>query len=345
MIFVGGVLFQNDSSDEGSSDLVGLLEHPALVSASLSLKATPEKKFSTSEASSEELTKSKLVYLFQREYATVDPTIVDWIGTDEATTCVGIAIRNRDNGITSVAHMDSPKIVEVGLSQMLSKLAAHKLDAEIDVHLIGGYEDTPPMLASQTRSRRKVEEGYSLPLCANIIEVLGKSPLKFHIQTLSVLGHNTRRDGEGIAYPIFTGLAIETMTGAITPAIFDETTRCPDEIVRRIRLSASFDDPRCKGRLLDTYDTETDRFIIAPCPWNTRMVRMASYMQQFTDSEILHTCSTSPYAEAPDFVYNQRRQWDYLIRNSDWKVVYRMGQPRVFKRDANGKWMMVEQEQ
>ena len=29
--------------------------------------------------------------------------------------------------------MDSPKIVEIGLSQMLSKVAGHKLNAEMDV--------------------------------------------------------------------------------------------------------------------------------------------------------------------------------------------------------------------
>ncbi|KAK9700076.1 hypothetical protein RND81_08G215800 [Saponaria officinalis] len=200
-------------------------------------------------------------------------------------------------------------------------------------------------LANQTRSRRNFEEGYSRPLCAKIIEVLGKSALKFHVQSLFVLSHNTRRDGEGKTYPIFTGLMVETLTGAITPAIFDETTRCPDELVRRIRQSASYEDPRWKGRLLDTYDTETDRFIIAPCSWTARFVRMTSYLQQFTDSEVLHNCSTSPYAEAPDFVYNQRRQWDYLIKHSDWTDVFRMGQPRVFTRDANGGWVMVEQEQ
>jgi len=50
--------------------LSALLENPILVSASTSFKANPEKKFSFSE-------RSKWVYLFQREYATVDPAFVD----------------------------------------------------------------------------------------------------------------------------------------------------------------------------------------------------------------------------------------------------------------------------
>jgi len=54
--------------------LFALLENPILVSASTSLKANPEKKFSVSEESNPE--RSKWLYLFQREYATVDPAFV-----------------------------------------------------------------------------------------------------------------------------------------------------------------------------------------------------------------------------------------------------------------------------
>lgn len=58
--------------------LMALLEHPVLVSSSESFKAIPERKLSVSEHSgSEESTQSKCVYVFQREYATVDPALVD----------------------------------------------------------------------------------------------------------------------------------------------------------------------------------------------------------------------------------------------------------------------------
>ncbi|KAF3968305.1 hypothetical protein CMV_007776 [Castanea mollissima] len=45
---------------------------------------------------------------------------------------------------TSVAHMDSPNIVDMGLSQMSSRVIGHNLDAELDVHLVGGFEDVSP---------------------------------------------------------------------------------------------------------------------------------------------------------------------------------------------------------
>jgi len=53
--------------------------------------------------------------------------------------------------------------------------------------------------------------GHSFPLCAKIIDALGMSPVKFHIQTLFVLGHNTRRDPERNVLPIFTGLIVSQL--------------------------------------------------------------------------------------------------------------------------------------
>ncbi|GAB4832688.1 hypothetical protein Ancab_006703 [Ancistrocladus abbreviatus] len=331
MIFVGGLPCESNSA-QGSDDLAALLEHPALVSAALSFQAVPEKKFSSSDvADFDGLGQRKHVYLFQREYATVDPSLVDLIGTDEATTCVGLIIRNRESGMTSVAHMDSPEVVDAGLSQMLSGVVDPKYEAELDVHLIGGFEE-----------HMDNNTGHSLPLCAKIVEALRKSTEKFHIQTLFVLGDNTRTDAEGNAYPIFSGFLVETLTGSVIPASFDKITRCPDELVRRIRVSASFEDPCWRGKLLETYNTQTDQFIIAPCYWNLRFVHVAYALRKYADSEILHICSTSPSAEAPDFVENQRRQWDYLIGHPDWKETFKMGKPRIFERSSSGDWIMVE---
>ncbi|KAK3224036.1 hypothetical protein Dsin_011061 [Dipteronia sinensis] len=115
------------------------MEHPILVSASQSFKCMQERKVSALDDSD-----SKYVYVFQREYATVDSALVHYVGTDEATTCVGLVIRNRRNGMTSVAHLDSPTIVDIGLAQMLSLVVHNGFDAELDVHLIGGFDDVTP---------------------------------------------------------------------------------------------------------------------------------------------------------------------------------------------------------
>ncbi|XP_062178160.1 protein N-terminal asparagine amidohydrolase [Alnus glutinosa] len=341
MIFVDGVPFSTDPSSEGRNALVALMEHSTLVSVSNSLKAIPERKFSVNEESSlERSQKSKWVYVFQREYATVDPALVDFVGTDEATTCVGLVIRNKQNGMTSVAHMDSPNIVDMGLSQMLSLVVDQNLDACLEVHLVGGFEDVSPNYAnSRTRSKSGAKlEGYSYPLCAKIVESMCIRQEKFHVRTFFVLGHNTRRDSEGNAYPIFNGLAVETSTGSVIPSCFDRTSRCPDEIVRRIRVTSSYEDHSWNGKLLETYDTQTDQFRIAPCHWTFRQKRFALTRRNFPDSEILLTCSTSPFAEGPDFVDNLRRQDQFLIKHPYWRETFPMNQPRVFKRAGDGGW-------
>lgn len=53
------------------------MKHPILESVSQSFKSIQERKVSSREYGSEGLTKSKYVYIFQREYATVHPGLVD----------------------------------------------------------------------------------------------------------------------------------------------------------------------------------------------------------------------------------------------------------------------------
>ncbi|KAK1306203.1 hypothetical protein QJS10_CPA10g00087 [Acorus calamus] len=89
MIFVDGRRFS-----QGDGDLVALLEEPSLMSASESFKAKPERKITAVDSA-----RTNCVYIFQREYATVNPGWVKMVGMDEATTCVGLVIRNRSDGI------------------------------------------------------------------------------------------------------------------------------------------------------------------------------------------------------------------------------------------------------
>ncbi|XP_022765602.1 protein N-terminal asparagine amidohydrolase isoform X2 [Durio zibethinus] len=287
MIFVGGLPFSPNSSSSSSSMpsqsqpidlLVALMEHPILMSATHSFKSIQERRVSASMDS--ELTTSsnnpKYVYLFQREYATVDPALV---------------------------HHANDSTISEG-------------NARVD--------------------------GFSFPLCRKIVETMQKRQENFHVQTLCVLGHNTKRDSQRNAYPIFNGFLVEPSSGSLIPARFDRTLRCPDEIVRRLRVSASYEDSSLHGKLLDTYDTKTDRIVIAPCSWTRRLVNFVLSLQSLSDSEILARHSTSPSAEGPDFVDNERRVWNYLIKHPDWKTTFPMRQPRVFERTDEGGWKSAD---
>ncbi|KAL4601291.1 hypothetical protein ACB092_11G261500 [Castanea dentata] len=268
---------KNSAYEQGSNILVALMEDPILVSASNSFKAIPKRKIIGFMCSNLNL-----------QLLSIGPAFVDdcvpkkkplryshlefqiegckFVGTDEATTYVCLVIHHKQNRMTSVANMDSPNIVDMGLSQTSSCVIGHYLDAELDVHLVGGFEDV--------------------------------SPNHFHVQNLSVLGHYTRRDSKGNAYPIFNA-----STGLVTPTCFDRTSRCPDEI-----------DPSWSGKLLETYDAQTDQFRIASCCWCFHQKYISRTLQSLSNFEILLRCSTSPSAEAPDFV-----QEEYLIEHPDWR--------------------------
>ncbi|PWA35638.1 protein N-terminal asparagine amidohydrolase [Artemisia annua] len=166
------------------------------------------------------------------------------VGTDEATTCVGIVIRNSRTGMTSCAHLDTPDVVGIGLSQMLSLVSDPDDNAILDVHLVGTFDDSAPQGSDDDGAELCSEmDGYSFPLCIKIVEKLAESKLKFQIQNFQVLKHNTRWDSEGNVYPIlypnFHGLL----------PVLIEVQGCSDEIIRRIRLGASFEDPRLAGHL------------------------------------------------------------------------------------------------
>ncbi|CAM0910002.1 unnamed protein product [Alopecurus aequalis] len=318
---------------QGSSGrelVAALMGNPGLRAASERLKAEPERQISSGPE------EPRHVYVFQREYATVDPARVELVGTDEMTTCVGVVIRNNKTGMTSISHMDFPKTVEGGFKQMLELLGDG--NAPFDVHLIGGFDDASTKVVHSSGGKRSKQEGYSHPLCCKIIEVLHKLEQQFHLRSFCVLGNNTMTDSYGNARPIVGGLVMQTSSGLVTPASFDMSSRCPDEIVRRIRMNVSSYDPSWKGRLLETYDTHTDIFQIAPVRWMPDWAEIASSLNELSDSEILLQCSTSPAAEPPHFVETERRIWKYLMENADWEDTFPKYKPRVFHWTNDGRW-------
>ncbi|XP_074587198.1 protein N-terminal asparagine amidohydrolase isoform X2 [Curcuma longa] len=327
MIFVDDLpISQPRFRSQGREILAYLLEHPAVVSSSDRLKDTPETRVSSADRS----LLGRLVYVFQREYATVDPAIVQLAGTDEATTCVGLVIRSRNSGMTSVSHMDFPGVVSNGLEQMMSSILVNDNPGDT------AFDHSSDEVASE---RKQKKDGFSLPLCSKLVEALQDSQWKFHLQTLCVLKHNTKIDSMGNACPVISGILVDTSSGSVMPASFDRSSRDPDEIVRRIRLTVCSEDPKWKGKLLETYDTSHDRFEIAPCTWVPDWRFYALSLQELSDSEFLLGCSTSPFAEGPDFVENERRKWDYLIENPDWRYTFVNKEPRIFQRTEDGGWL------
>jgi Protein N-terminal asparagine amidohydrolase len=60
---------------------------------------------------------------------------------------------------------------------------------------------------------------------------------------------------------------VETRTGLVLPACFENLARSPDEIVRRILVSVSSYNLNIQGKILDIYDTRRDIFTIPCVKW------------------------------------------------------------------------------
>nr|CAB3468438.1 unnamed protein product [Digitaria exilis] len=339
------------SSSAGAASRVGgvgmelvaaLAAHPGLRDAAGRLKATPESRISAGQEGA-----PRHVYVFQREYATVDPARVEVVEgvscvpvtPDSVTSCavkVNFVFLGQGKSCvllsgtfddafdlplfdprTSVSHLDFPKIVEGGLKQMLELLGDD--NAPFDVHLIGGFSDASTKVVRSSGKKHIKQEGYSYPLCCKIVEVLHKFQQQFSLRSFCVLDNNTTTDSLGNALPVIGGFVVQTSSGVVTPAGFDMNSRCPDEVVRRIRVSVSSYDPAWQGRMPDWAD-------------------IASSLNQLSDSEVLMQCSTSPAAEPPHFVENERRIWKYLINNPDWEETFPKHKPRVFHRTSDGSW-------
>lgn len=63
--------------EQGSNLLLDVMSHPVIISASDSFKNLEERNVSIGERDLESSTEDRYVYVFQREYATVNPALVD----------------------------------------------------------------------------------------------------------------------------------------------------------------------------------------------------------------------------------------------------------------------------
>ncbi|CAH9078732.1 unnamed protein product [Cuscuta europaea] len=183
-------------------------------------------------------------------------------------------------------------------------------------------------------------DGVSTFICLKIVEILWKSTKRFNIQTLYILNDNTIYDREGNAYPLLKGFLVETGKGSIFPATFHETTKGPDEYIRSIRERASLRDLNWKNRFLETYDTESDQFVIAHVSRGNRYLKYIESLRNQSDEELCNTYFTIPVPPSPHNIRLIRSDLEELFQVPDWEKVFPFRRPRIFFRSNNGGWTM-----
>ncbi|KAL2629039.1 hypothetical protein R1flu_013725 [Riccia fluitans] len=348
MILVdGSPIVDGRSSVKPSEVLKKLLEHPNLVDAAKKFRAAkvvrikPPKPSGNGEGEEPDAetqpADSKFVYVFQKECATVASEIVQLVGTDEMTTCVGLVIRNPATGLTSVGHFDTAAYAAKGLEQVI---ASHNLSEPtvLQVHLVGAYDDSRDHYRAG-HAGDEVQSRYSLPLSLKIIQALQKSKHKFEMGYLCILQHNTEIGSNEHPCPSVRGLVVETKSGAVMPARFEGGARGPDSTVRMVCTTTVTSDPSWDTSLLSPYQTHSDSYLIKPSKWSKVYMTYAPYMLSLNDEDFVQTFSSSPYAEGPEFVENCRRIFKYMLQFPDWKHTFPAGKPREFVRTDEGGWV------
>ncbi|CAH9096845.1 unnamed protein product [Cuscuta europaea] len=133
---------------------------------------------------------------------------------------------------------------------------------------------------------------------------------------------------------------VETGKGSIFPATFHVTTKGPDEYIRSIRERASLRDLNWKNRFLETYDTESDQFVIAHVSRGKRYLKYIESLRNQSDEELCNTYFTIPVPASPHNIRLIRSDLEELFQVPDWEKVFPFRRPRIFFRSNNGGWTM-----
>lgn len=164
-----------------------------------------------------------VLFVAQKEYAIVksDDTLFKLIGTDDATTCHIIVMKNKEESTTLVAHIDSADCFE-SLSQMVLEVVGNCLlntEFYIELSIFGGYSD---------------ERQTSEPLTLDLLQFYHQCRVKFKLNNMCVGLANTTRK-KGINYPVIYGIAVDLHSNSIFPASFPLNTRGPQLPLRSSR--------------------------------------------------------------------------------------------------------------
>eukprot|EP00271_Cylindrocystis_brebissonii_P003934 TRINITY_DN15207_c0_g1_i2.p1 TRINITY_DN15207_c0_g1~~TRINITY_DN15207_c0_g1_i2.p1 ORF type:complete len:379 (+),score=37.13 TRINITY_DN15207_c0_g1_i2:611-1747(+) len=287
----------------------------------------------------------RAVYVAQREYALAvrgGEDAVDFIGTDEMTTCMGIVLVEPTSGGVCVGHLDFPNSVVKDLQAMTGALRATE-DQHIEVHIAGCFDDTEGAAREPLNPYAYVSEplpsgypGYSWDLAVAVFWWLYRSRLQFLLRSACILRHNTAY--EGASRPIVCGIGVDMRAWRVCPMRFSPEMRGPALELRGTVLKA-------KSSACCPYHTATDTYRIGPYIYQDNEEE-TRWLLGLSDDDLLQQNSTSPWAESRDFVPNLRRQLQFYLDHPDSRMAFPNRKPKIFRRradESSSGWILWEE--
>eukprot|EP00759_Apiculatamorpha_spiralis_P049914 PhF_6_TR44522/c0_g1_i1/m.68579/K14662/NTAN1; protein N-terminal asparagine amidohydrolase len=256
----------------------------------------------------------KVLYIAQREYATVKPgCIIDILTVSDATSCVIVCIRNPTTGVTSMTHLDgSPGQVSNGILRMVQEVRATgstSMDDVLDVYIVGGFEEVE----------------HTLPIMTELLSTLhhtrcGNVQLRVS-DGCCFWTNNTSGTGKQRAC-ILTCLAVEVTTGRCWIPKYTSHVY-PLAALRTLRFMG-------ESHLTCVWDNTQQCVTIEPYDFG-RAKPYHNYSRNMDDAEFLRHFSTTPSLEAPYYVSSLRECFLFAHQNDVRNVFGQRPQPKLVK--------------
>ncbi|CAH1970861.1 unnamed protein product [Acanthoscelides obtectus] len=259
------------------------------------------------------------LYVMAREYAVVTPKNhrVIILGSDEATTCIILIVRDCNTGATGLAHLDNVGLIEQHIKEImnsLQRLSEECSQNKYSIYLVGGYSDP---------------RGLSEEIFVGILETLQKVHQEMHLQLACIGDANTVLKDDK-PWPKVYGAAVNIDTGEVFPSTFAE--KGPDEILRGVKILVG------SSNIMNIYENSSGMVKIGPFFY--KMPRGIEHWLEETDEAILRKSSTSPDVEPSCFVPNIKKAIQFMIENPRSIHVFKENKPHYFSRDeTSGLWV------
>ena len=270
-----------------------------------------------------------VLYVFQRELATISPnqknSSLEWISSDDATTCHIVVIIEEYTRSISLGHFDGCDTSN-GLEKMFASIleivnlssTKDKDNSEISysMYIFGGFNDS---------------KKYSENLFKEIIEYAIQCEVRINLKLAPAWLLNSKlRVGKQI--PIIFGVAVNIKTAEIV--IAENRNPGPDIILRRARILFGGN-----KEMINIYDSTNG--IVYLDPFQYKISKYAKYFLQLPDQKYLEYMSTSPHCEPAHFVRRSKGAILFTLENPNpYKDVFN-GNIRKYKLGRNDEWAVL----
>lgn len=270
-----------------------------------------------------------VIYVFQREFATIYPnqknSSLEWISSDDATTCHIVVIIEECTRSISLGHFDGCDTSN-GLEKMMASileiinlLSTRDNDVSqisYSMYIFGGFNDS---------------KKYSEKLFKEIIEYAIQCKIRINLKLAPAWLLNSKLR-MGKHSPIIFGVAVNIKTAEIV--IAENRNPGPDIILRKARILFGGN-----KRMINIYDATND--VVYLEPFHYKISKYAKYFLQLPDEEYLEYMSTSPHCEPEHFVRRSKGAILFTLENPNpYKDVFN-GNIRKYKLDKNNEWAVL----